>query len=197
MVESFLALRSWPVRSPSDWTELSGCQAYCRSLTVVGLLTGACTNPIWVVKTRMLERGVNHPSAYRSMTQGLLHVYQTRGLKGLWAGFVPSTLGVAHGAVQFAIYEKMKARRSETLDGQPLSNWDYIYMSGSSKLLAGAITYPYQPIRARMQRYDAAREYNGLIDVLKKTWRNEGFLAFYKGYVQKCLLGIDTSVRRR
>lgn len=134
----------------------------------------------------MLERGANHPSAYRSMSQGLLHVYQTRGLKGLWAGFVPSTLGVAHGAVQFAIYEKMKARRSDTLDGQPLSNWDYIYMSGSSKLLAGAITYPYQPIRARMQRYDAAREYNGLIDVLRKTWRNEGFLAFYKGYVWEC-----------
>jgi primary-amine oxidase len=86
--------------------------------------------------------------------------------------------------VQFAIYEKMKARKSALLgDGELLSNWDYIYMSGSSKLLAGAITYPYQPIRARMQRYDAALQYSGLIDVLRKTWRNEGFLAFYKGYV--------------
>lgn len=151
---------------------------------MTGLLTGACTNPIWVVKTRMLERGANHPSAYRSMTQGLLHVYATRGLKGLWAGFIPSTLGVAHGAVQFAIYEKMKARKSAQLDeGAHLSNWDYIYMSGSSKLLAGAITYPYQPIRARMQRYDAAMQYSGLLDVLRKTWKNEGFLAFYKGYV--------------
>lgn len=136
----------------------------------------------------MLERGANHPSAYRSMTQGLAHVYSTRGLKGLWAGFVPSTLGVAHGAVQFAIYEKMKASRAETLGGQQnLSNWDYVYMSGGSKLLAGAITYPYQPIRARMQRYDAAKEYNGLFDVLRKTWKNEGFLAFYKGYVSFAL----------
>lgn len=150
-----------------------------------GLLTGACTNPIWVVKTRMLERGANHPSAYKSMTEGLIHVYSTRGLRGLWAGFVPSTLGVAHGAVQFAIYEKMKHARGQQLGGQEqLSNWDYIYMSGGSKLIAGAVTYPYQPIRARMQQYNAASQYNGLVDVLRKTWRNEGFLAFYKGYVQ-------------
>ena len=147
-----------------------------------GLLTGACTNPIWVVKTRMLERGANHPDAYKSMFTGLRHVYITRGLRGLWAGFVPSTLGVAHGAVQFAIYEKMKHRRGEKIGGQQrLSNWDYIYMSGGSKLLAGAITYPYQPIRARMQQYDAGTRYTGLIDVLRKTYRNEGFLAFYKG----------------
>jgi hypothetical protein len=155
-----------------------------------GLLTGACTNPIWVVKTRMLERGANHPDAYKSMFAGLRHVYITRGLRGLWAGFIPSTLGVAHGAVQFAIYEKMKHRRGEKIGGQQrLSNWDYIYMSGGSKLLAGAITYPYQPIRARMQQYDAGSKYTGLVDVLRKTYRNEGFLAFYKGYVAELRWG--------
>jgi primary-amine oxidase len=155
-------------------------------LTVLGgpgLLTGACTNPIWVVKTRMLERGANHPSAYKSMSFGLRHVYETRGLKGLWAGFIPSSLGVLHGAVQFSIYENMKKRRGSQVGGQDrLSNWEYVYMSGGSKLLAGAITYPYQPIRARMQQYDAAQQYTGLVDVLRKTYRNEGFLAFYKGY---------------
>jgi primary-amine oxidase len=56
-----------------------------------------------------------------------------------------------------------------------------VYMSGGSKLLAGAITYPYQPIRARMQQYNAAQQYSGLADVLRKTYQNEGFLAFYKG----------------
>lgn len=130
----------------------------------------------------MLERGANHPSAYKSMSFGLRHIYETRGLKGLWAGFIPSSLGVLHGAVQFSIYENMKKRRGNQLGGQDqLSNWEYVYMSGGSKLLAGAITYPYQPIRARMQQYNAAQQYTGLLDVLQKTYRNEGFLAFYKG----------------
>ena len=143
----------------------------------------------------MLERGANHPEAYKSMSAGLQHVYATRGLKGLWAGFIPSTLGVAHGAVQFSIYEKMKQRRGEQVGGQQnLSNFDYIYMSGGSKLLAGAITYPYQPIRARLQQYDAAKTYSGLLDVIRKTYRNEGFLAFYKGVIPNTLRVIPTTV---
>lgn len=143
----------------------------------------------------MLERGANHPSAYKSMAVGLRHVYETRGLKGLWAGFLPSSLGVLHGAVQFSIYENMKKRRASHIGGQDkLSNWEYVYMSGGSKLLAGAITYPYQPIRARLQQYNAAQQYNGLVDVLKKTYQNEGFLAFYKGVIPNTLRVIPTTI---
>ncbi|KAF5854617.1 hypothetical protein GGP41_007411 [Bipolaris sorokiniana] len=172
-----------------------GSAEFFSASIIAGLLTGACTNPIWVVKTRMLERGANHPSAYKSMAVGLRHVYETRGLKGLWAGFLPSSLGVLHGAVQFSIYENMKKRRALHIGGQDkLSNWEYVYMSGGSKLLAGAITYPYQPIRARLQQYNAAQQYNGLLDVLRKTYQNEGFLAFYKGVIPNTLRVIPTTV---
>src|SRR5690242_5292938 len=175
--------------------ESLGSAEFFSASIVAGLSTGFCTNPIWVVKTRMLERGANHPSAYRSMRAGLAHVYATRGLRGLWAGFVPSSLGVLHGAVQFSIYETMKKRRAAHLaPHERLSNWDYMYMSGGSKLLAGAITYPYQPIRARLQQYEAAARYTGLWDVLRKTYRNEGFLAFYKGVVPNTLRVIPTTV---
>lgn len=67
-------------------------------------------------------------------------------------------------------------------------------MSGGSKLLAGAITYPYQPIRARLQQYDAAQQYSGVWDVLRKTYKNEGFLAFYKGVIPNTLRVIPTTV---
>ncbi|KAF1915680.1 copper amine oxidase [Ampelomyces quisqualis] len=172
-----------------------GSAEFFSASIIAGLLTGACTNPIWVVKTRMLERGANHPSAYKTMSFGLRHVFETRGLKGLWAGFVPSSLGVLHGAVQFSIYENMKKRRGSQVGGQDhLSNWEYVYMSGGSKLLAGAITYPYQPIRARMQQYNAAQQYNGLRDVLSKTYKNEGLLAFYKGVIPNTLRVIPTTI---
>lgn len=172
-----------------------GSAEFFSASIIAGLLTGACTNPIWVVKTRMLERGANHPSAYRSMSYGLRHVYETRGMKGLWAGFIPSTLGVLHGAVQFSIYENMKRHRGIQVGGQDkLSNWEYVYMSGGSKLLAGAITYPYQPIRARLQQYDATKQYSGLWDVLRKTYKNEGVLAFYKGVIPNTLRVIPTTI---
>lgn len=172
-----------------------GSKEFFAASIVAGLSTGFCTNPIWVVKTRMLEKGRNHPQAYASMRAGLAHVYATRGLRGLWAGFVPSSLGVLHGAVQFSIYETMKKRRAHTLQThESLSNWEYMYMSGGSKLLAGVITYPYQPIRARMQQYEAAARYSGLWDVLRKTYVNEGFLAFYKGVVPNTLRVVPTTV---
>jgi primary-amine oxidase len=102
---------------------------------------------------------------------------------------------VLHGAVQFSIYETMKKRRGSSLQhNESLSNWEYMYMSGGSKLLAGAITYPYQPIRARMQQYEAAARYSGLWDVLRKTYVNEGFLAFYKGVVPNTLRVVPTTV---
>ncbi|KAF2747710.1 solute carrier family 25 protein [Sporormia fimetaria CBS 119925] len=173
---------------------LSSAEIFAAS-GLAGLFTAACTNPIWVVKTRMLERGANHPEAYRSMWSGLKHVYNTRGLRGLWSGFIPSTFGVAHGAVQFAIYEKMKNGRGDQIGGkQNLSTWDFIYMSAASKFMAGVITYPYQPIRARMQQYDAANQYTGLIDVFRKTYRNEGLLAFYKGVVPNTLRVLPTTM---
>ncbi|KAL5114107.1 peroxisomal copper amine oxidase [Pleosporales sp. CAS-2024a] len=181
-------------RRRAEGEHLGSAEFFSASI-IAGLLTGACTNPIWVVKTRMLERGANHPSAYASMSIGLRHVYETRGLKGLWAGFVPSSLGVLHGAVQFSIYENMKKRRGSQVGGQDrLSNWEYVYMSGGSKLLAGAITYPYQPIRARMQQYNAAQQYTGLLDVLQKTFRNEGLWAFYKGVIPNTLRVIPTTI---
>ncbi|KAF1351668.1 hypothetical protein EJ07DRAFT_137182 [Lizonia empirigonia] len=172
-----------------------GSAEFFAASIVAGLSTGFCTNPVWVVKTRMLEKGANHPAAYPTMRAGLAHVYATRGVQGLWAGFVPSSLGVLHGAVQFSLYETLKKRRGGQLGGQHnLSNWDYMYMSGGSKLLAGAITYPYQPIRARMQQYEAASRYSGLGDVLRKTYANEGFLAFYKGVVPNTLRVLPTTV---
>jgi len=67
-------------------------------------------------------------------------------------------------------------------------------MSGGSKLLAGAITYPYQPIRARLQQYNAAQQYSGLLDVLRKTYKNEGFFAFYKGVIPNTVRVIPTTV---
>ena len=118
---------------------------------------------------------------------------------------VPALFGVTHGAVHFMFYEKMKLWRlqqsmpqgrrkpseEETdevlLEGlekdqaETLTNWDYISLSALSKITAGALTYPYQVIRARLQTYDAGQEYKSARDVIAKIWRTEGGRGFYKG----------------
>lgn len=58
---------------------------------------------------------------------------------------------------------------------------EYLIFAAISKLIAAAVTYPYQVIRARLQ--DHHHTYEGAWDCMKKTWRYERLLGFYKGLV--------------
>jgi solute carrier family 25 folate transporter 32 len=160
---------------------------YFAASSVAGVLTALLTNPIWVIKTRMLSSGRNTPGAYTSMGHGVRTIWRTEGLSGFWRGLVPSLVGISHGAVQFAIYERLKERRLSNLrsqgDVETLSNSDYLLLSGEAKIVAGAVTYPYQVVRVRLQSYDASTHYDGARDAVSKIWRTEGVRGFYKGLV--------------
>ncbi|KAF2142932.1 uncharacterized protein K452DRAFT_297449 [Aplosporella prunicola CBS 121167] len=147
-----------------------------------GLLTALCTNPIWVIKTRMLSTGRNTPGAYRGISHGVSEILRTEGFAGFYRGLVPSLFGVSHGAIQFMAYEQLKHYRGSQVGGKSdLSNWDYLYLSALSKMIAGSITYPYQVVRSRLQTYNADRTYSSATDVVRRIWRKEGISGFYKG----------------
>ena len=154
-------------------------------LTIIaGALTAICTNPIWVIKTRMLSTSSNHPGAYTSILDGTRQIYRAEGLSGFYRGLVPSLLGVSHGAFQFMAYEQLKNSRASGMNGGQnglLTNVDYLWLSGLSKIFAGTITYPYQVVRARLQTYDADKTYKSARDVVLQVWRQEGWGGFYKG----------------
>ncbi|CAL8074454.1 unnamed protein product [Orchesella dallaii] len=168
-----------------------------------GLLTLIVTNPLWVVKTRLcLQYGSVAPVAgtpqlvgagtatnpasiyYRGMADALVKVYKMEGIRGLYRGFVPGMFGVSHGAIQFMVYEEMKTvynkYRNMPIDAK-LESMEYLSFAAVSKLIAAGSTYPYQVVRARLQ--DQHRNYEGVMDVLRQTWRNEGIKGFYKGLV--------------
>lgn len=150
-----------------------------------GVLTACVTNPIWVIKTRMLSTARNTPGAYTSTVQGVLSLWRTEGLRGFYRGLTPSIIGVSHGSVQFMAYESLKNHWALSRAGgkEGLTNWDVFLLSATSKMFAGSITYPYQVVRARLQTYDAQTKYKGVVDVVKQVAKYEGWSGFYKGYV--------------
>ena len=149
----------------------------------LGILTALCTNPIWVIKTRMLSTSSSHPGAYSSITDGSRQIYRSEGIRGFYRGLVPSLFGVSHGALQFMAYEQLKISRGRNISGgqKELSATDYLVLSGLAKVFAGSITYPYQVVRARLQMYNADRAYKSARDVVCQVWRREGLGGFYKG----------------
>ena len=91
---------------------------YFLASGISGTITNVCTNPIWVIKTRMLSTGRATPGAYTSIWHGTKMIYKNEGVRGFWRGLVPSMLGVSHGALQFSAYEKLKIWRSNQISAK-------------------------------------------------------------------------------
>ncbi|XP_052763903.1 mitochondrial folate transporter/carrier-like isoform X2 [Mya arenaria] len=150
-----------------------------------GLLTLALTNPIWVTKTRMClqyEAGAASSTQYKGMLDALVKLWKYEGIRGYYKGFVPGILGIAHGAIQFTLYEEMKNRynqhKGRSIDYR-LGTLEYLGMSAVSKIIAATCTYPYQVLRSRLQEQHST--YTGVIDVVRKIFKYEGVRGFYKG----------------
>jgi solute carrier family 25 (mitochondrial folate transporter), member 32 len=155
-----------------------------------GILTAVLTNPIWVIKTRMLSTGASAPGAYSSVSSGAMQIFRTDGIPGFYRGLVPSLFGVSHGAFQFMAYEQLKRWRANASllptgtmsdSSESLTNADFILLPALSKIFAGSITYPYQVVRSRLQTYDADQAYKGTMDAVGQVWTKEGLRGFYKG----------------
>lgn len=167
-------LRHYPQHAPL--TSLD----YLSASLAAGFLSATLTNPIWVIKTRMLSTSAQHTGAYPSMLSGLRSIARDEGWRGYFRGLIPTLAGVSHSAVYFVAYEKLKAERAAQLSSlnhssstsiidlgsgpstdtsistAKLSNIDYLLISGASKVSAGTLTYPHQVVRARMQTYTSS-----------------------------------------
>ncbi|CAH3146449.1 unnamed protein product, partial [Porites lobata] len=154
------------------------------------------TNPICVIRTHLCLQYTGSPAAvtqapqYKGMIDALFKLWRHEGLRGLYKGYVPGLFGVSHGALQFMAYEELKKGYSHyfgTPINKKLSSTEYLIMASLSKIFAATATYPYQVVRSRLQNQYTMAEYNGAVDVIRKTFRYEGVSGFYKGLVPNVL----------
>ena len=185
-----------------------------------GVVLVVAFNPFWLIKTRLALQGSglgqNGPAA-RPQYSGAYHALRTivreEGVLGLYRGLLPALFLTSHGAIQFAMYEKLKVLSERHLsqerrEGAP---WAVSVVSGGlSKVIASTVTYPYQVIKSRLQQRDdvilspAGREassgaakgavatalkprYEGMIDCVRQIWRHEGLMGYFRGVVPNAL----------
>lgn len=134
----------------------------CYSSLTAGACSAIITNPIWVIKTRLMSQsnrgapeGFRAPWHYTSTLDAARKMYRSEGIRAFYSGLTPALLGLSHVAVQFPLYEFFKVKftgygMGEHQDGS--SPWVGISAATFlSKICASTATYPHEVLRTRLQ----------------------------------------------
>ncbi|KAI0179093.1 mitochondrial carrier [Hypoxylon sp. FL1284] len=150
------------------------------SSIVAGASSTIVTNPIWVIKTRLMSQSatgynrqmsmfprsgntptsrptINSPWHYNSTLDAARKMYSSEGVLSFYSGLTPALLGLTHVAVQFPVYEYLRMKFTGQAMGEmsgtdKQSHWlGVLSASILSKIMASSATYPHEVIRTRLQ----------------------------------------------
>ncbi|XP_063535502.1 mitochondrial thiamine pyrophosphate carrier-like [Cydia strobilella] len=167
--------------------------------------------PFDTVRTRLIAEQKTH-RAYKGFTHAFHTMVRTEGSAALFKGLIPTLGQIApHAGIQFAIYKlftdniliKLKFFHRDTLAGTVESSLLANLISGS---IAGFVSktaiYPCDLVKKRLQ-IQGFQQYrtsfgkqmycNGILDCIKLTIVEEGFLSLYKGYWPSMLKAVLVS----
>jgi solute carrier family 25 folate transporter 32 len=135
------------------------------------ICAGACstlaTNPIWVIKTRMMSQVSRSASKsaraapwhYNSTLDAARKMYKSEGIGAFYSGLAPALLGLTHVAIQFPLYELLKEKfvgvemgeHSEKNGEGMQETFGILAATLISKVCATSATYPHEVLRTRLQ----------------------------------------------
>ena len=155
------------------------------SASEAGIFTSLLTNPIWLCKTRLeVQRSAAKIGQipYKGMFDCMRRMLREEGFLSFYRGIVPSILLSSHGAIQFAVYESLKANPHIS---------SYLFVNASiAKIIATCVTFPLTTIRARLHlRPEAGFNYTSVKQTFFLILREEGIRGFFKG-LTPCLLRV-------
>lgn len=163
--------------------------AHILAAAGAGAATIVVTNPLWVAKTRLqvqhsraLAGALPKRAPYTSTINALTRMTREEGLRGLYSGFGPSLIGIAHVIIQFPLYESIKAdiARQRDVAAGDIAPTDLMIASAVAKMIASTITYPHEVIRSHMHVHGLG-PFRGIFTLTANIYRDGGMTAFYRG----------------
>lgn len=163
-----------------------------------GGLAGACqiiiTTPMELLKIQMQDAGrvqaankaAGKPQIKLSALGITKELLRTKGIVGLYKGTGATALrDVSFSIVYFPLFARLNSlgpRKSPTSD-EAVFYWSFLSGCAAGSFAALAVN-PFDVVKTRLQvlkRAEGETSYNGVVDCITKTMKNEGVTAFFKG----------------
>lgn len=171
-----------------------GTANYFAASSLAGAITSIVTNPIWMLKTRILSTSSLQKNSYKNVGEGIREIYKKEGILTFWRGSVPSLFSVFQASLQFTIYDHTKSHLSKRIGGEELPVWHYVCASVFSKIVSMTTFYPAQVFRSRLQGYNFGNEKRTLATVLRDIYSQNGLRGFYRGLSANVLRVLPSTV---
>uniref|UniRef100_A0A8C1L427 ADP/ATP translocase n=1 Tax=Cyprinus carpio TaxID=7962 RepID=A0A8C1L427_CYPCA len=128
----------------------------------------------------------------RTLGNCLVKISKSDAIRGLYQGFNVSVQGIIiYRAAYFGIYDTAKGMLPDPKNTHIVVSW---MIAQTVTAVAGSASYPFDTVRRRMMmqsgRKGADIMYSGTIDCWKKSARDEGGKAFFKGAWSNVLRGM-------
>ncbi|XP_058125593.1 peroxisomal membrane protein PMP34 [Anopheles ziemanni] len=180
--------------------------------SLAGVVNVLSTTPFWVVNTRLKMKGLEqqrrgdastvgngqHSSVrYNGLLDGLQYIARTEGIRGLWAGAIPSLMLVINPAIQFMVYESLKRRLTEGTKKSP-SAITFFGIGAIAKMIATVLTYPLQLVQTKLRHGNADKSLNlppdvDTVQMLLIILKRQGVTGLYRGLEAKLLQTVLTA----
>ncbi|PYH63923.1 putative mitochondrial tricarboxylate transporter (Ctp) [Aspergillus vadensis CBS 113365] len=143
--------------------------------------------PFESIKTQLIDDRKSQNPRMRGFLHGSKVIFQERGVRGFFQGFVPTTARqAANSAVRFSSYTMLKQMaQGYVAPGEKLGTASTFALGGIAGLITVYVTQPLDTVKTRMQSLEASKNYKNSFVCAARIFKDEGVFTFWSGAVPR------------
>ncbi|GAB1859651.1 Mitochondrial folate transporter/carrier [Camponotus japonicus] len=158
-----------------------------------GVVSTLMLHPLDLIKIRFAvnDGHTNAAPRYNGLTNAMVQIVKTEGVRGLYRGVTPNVLGSGSSwGFYFFFYNTIKTSIQGGNSKKPLGPSMHMFAAADAGVLTLLMTNPIWVVKTRLCLQYAedvnvaeSKRYRGMVDALKKIYKTEGIRGLYKGLV--------------
>ncbi|KAL1851783.1 hypothetical protein Plec18167_009010 [Paecilomyces lecythidis] len=143
--------------------------------------------PFESIKTQLIDDRKSAKPRLNGFLHGSKVIFQERGIRGFFQGFVPTTARqAANSATRFGSYTTLKQfAQGYVAPGEKLGTLSTFAIGGMAGLITVYVTQPLDTVKTRMQSLEASKNYKNSFVCAAKIFKDEGPLTLWSGAVPR------------